>query len=163
MAPIRRSLSLGGLLCLAVLCDSANGFSSAVSVPNNATQCARYDIPGPRPARAAETVFFQYFEGHSGVSGVNLNWAVYTEKDVEGFRVYRRSDKDCCYSVVNDEGMIAAWRSSYNDDKAQNGRIYQYALSVVLSKDVEVLSTPIEVRTPEASQSAPVAGTGRNR
>jgi len=91
----------------------------------------------------------EYFEAHTIQSGIELVWGVFSEKDIDGFRIYRMAENDAVLVVVNKHGLIPAWHQSFEDTDLTSSTNYRYVLGVVFEDDTEYLSEPVEARSPE--------------
>ena len=91
----------------------------------------------------------EYFDGYSQRVGIKLLWSVISEKDVEGFQLYRMAAADAYITVVNKRGLIPAWHQNFLDDDLTPATSYRYLLGVVFSDGTEFLSQPVDVRSPK--------------
>jgi hypothetical protein len=80
-------------------------------------------------------------------SDVELTWAAFSDKDIDGFRIYRREQNESYFLLINTQGLIPAWHQDYTDGELPSASIYQYVLGVVTSDGDEALSQPVEVTT----------------
>lgn len=81
------------------------------------------------------------------MAGVELSWMAVSENDIDGFRIYRRKSSQPVYLVINQEGLIGAWRFDYMDGGPEKGQTYLYVLGVVHTDGSEQFSHPVEVTT----------------
>jgi hypothetical protein len=100
----------------------------------------------------ATPVPVEYFDAQSTRPGIKLLWCVFSDKDVDGFRIYRMARNDSYLFVVNRRGLIPAWHQSYLDNELSPSTTYRYVLGVVFSDGSEFLSQPVEA-TSEGSHS----------
>lgn len=93
----------------------------------------------------------EYFDALGIRAAVKLVWNVFSEKDVEGFRIYRMADNDSQLFVVNKRGLIPAWRQTYVDTELASSTTYRYVLGVVFDDGSEVFSQPAAAKPTKAS------------
>jgi hypothetical protein len=108
----------------------------------------------PREANQTAPVVVESFDAHSTRAGIKLLWRVFSDRDVEGFRIYRIAKNDSYLFVVNSRGLIPAWQQSFLDSEVTPATTYQYLLGVVFSDGSEFISHPVEVTTPARSSTA---------
>ena len=135
-------------LFLVVLCSYLLLYSpSASSSPQSAL--LRNAIRGLSTdhKRQSAPCSIEYFEAHTLQSGIKLVWAVFSDKDIDGFRIYRLSEKDVSLVVVNKRGLIPAWHQNFVDTDLTPSTDYRYVLGVVFEDDTEYLSEPVEARS----------------
>lgn len=102
---------------------------------------------GPQPATASAPNEVEFLRAHEVVSGVELMWMVVSEKDVDGFKIYRRERGRPIFVMVNNDGMIRAWRYRYVDGSPERETTYEYVLGVVHEDGSEQISLPVEITT----------------
>ena len=95
----------------------------------------------------SKPVAVEYFDAHSQRAGVKLQWCVFSEKDVDGFRIYRMASDESYLFVVNRNGLIPAWHQDYLDSETAPSTTYRYVLGVVFDDETEFLSQPIEAKS----------------
>jgi hypothetical protein len=107
----------------------------------------------PRASRGdqAAPTAIEYFDAHAMRSGIKLLWCVFSDKDVDGFQLYRMAEDDSYISVINKRGLIPAWHQNFVDSELAPSTTYRYLLGVVFSDGSESLSQPIVVRSSKAS------------
>lgn len=101
----------------------------------------------PNGGTASAPVSIEYFEARPVTPDIELEWFVVSEKDIGGFRLYRRAKGEGVYFLVNGEGLIPRWRFDYLDQQLAANMNYQYILGVVHTDGSEFLSYPVEART----------------
>jgi hypothetical protein len=93
-------------------------------------------------------VVVQNFVAHEVESGIELNWDVETDEEIEGFRIYRRSESRSADVVISGAGLIAAELRSYVDnDVFGEPATYQYTLGVVKADGTEIRSRSVAATT----------------
>lgn len=105
----------------------------------------------PQPASAPTPV--QYFDARALNGAVELTWIAFSDKDVAGFRVYRKQEGDCCFFIITRNGLIPEWQQNYTDADVQPDTTYEYLLGVVLTDGSEYLSREVSVTTPADGQT----------
>ncbi len=153
MKPLTRT-SACDTLFLVVLCSCLLFYSPGVSSsPQSAL--LRNTIRGLSPDHQKQSApsLIEYFEAHTLRSGIELVWGVFSEKDIDGFRIYRMSESDASLVVVNKQGLIPAWHQSFVDTDLAPSTHYRYVLGVVFEDDTEYLSEPVEARSSEKTWS----------
>jgi hypothetical protein len=123
------------------------------SSPHSALDILRNSVrttPTTNPD-ASRPVDIEYFDAHPIYSGMKILWCVFSDKDVDGFRIYRMADNSTDLSVVNRRGLIPAWQQNYLDGDLAPSTTYRYLLGVVFDDGSEVFSQPVEAKS---SQSA---------
>lgn len=94
----------------------------------------------------------EYFNAYAASSSVDLDWHVVSERNVDGFRIYRQGDSTA-YVLINRDGLIPVWQDQYNDAHVKSNRDFSYVLGVVLSDGSEFLSQPVQVHTAKTAKS----------
>lgn len=117
-----------------------------VDVPQKAAQSVGA-TPASGSAVASAPADVEFFRAHEITAGVELSWMAASEKDIDGFKVYRREPSIPLYLLLNNEGLINPWRFDYIDGSPQRGHTYLYVLGVVHSDGSEQLSQPAEITT----------------
>lgn len=123
-------------LLLVVLCSCLLFYPPSISSSPQSAPCA-----------------IECLDAHTLRSGIKLVWCVFSEKDIEGFRIYRMTENDASLVVVNRRGLIPAWQQSYVDMDLAPSTNYRYVLGVVFEDGNECLSEPVEARS--SSESRP--------
>ena len=116
--------------------DPATGASTPVGATGfaNVTGLALVQRPVP--------VLISGFEATAIDNGVRLEWRVWSDEDVTGFRIYRAASNSNAIALT---GLLDAASRSYVDTSVQGGVEYAYTLAVVLA-DREVLSPVAHAR-----------------
>jgi hypothetical protein len=107
----------------------------------------RLVVSSAQAAVASEPADVEFFNAHEVMAGVELTWMATSEKDIDGFRIYRRKSSQPFYLMVNTDGLISAWRFEYVDGGPERGQKYLYVLGVVHADGSEQFSQPVEVTT----------------
>jgi hypothetical protein len=127
----------------------------------NAMAAASFSNPsfdGPGGADAAPAgvqsagVFIQYFEAYEITSGVSLTWMAISQNDIEGYRLYRKGEDDDFFALVNEDGLLPAWKMTFLDSEIAGDNTCQYVLGIVHQDRSEFLSNAIPV-TPSRAVS----------
>jgi hypothetical protein len=142
----RHSMLFLIVLCGALLCFPRGLTSSPLVGASVFAKFAR--TSNPRSNQTAPSAI-EYFDGYSQRVGIKLLWSVFSEKDVEGFQLYRMADDESYVSVINKRGLLPAWRQNFVDDDLKPATTYRYLLGVVFSDGTESLSQPVDVRSPK--------------
>lgn len=146
----RRSRTRWGSLFLVVLYMS-------VSVGASPAATSQVKKIGPSPGKIQRVtpakrnrsapILIQYFSASGAPSGVELVWSAFSERSIRGFRLYRQSDDEAYFGLVNRHGLVPLWQQSYVDADVVPSMAYYYILSVVLVNGQEYLSQPIKITT----------------
>jgi hypothetical protein len=96
-------------------------------------------------ASASAPSELEYFYAREVTTGVELSWMAVSEKDIEGFKLYRRERGVPIYLLVNNEGLIHRWRYDFVDGDPKKGHTYLYVLGVVHGDGSEQISRPVEI------------------
>jgi len=144
----------GSISFLVVLCACLLSVpSQTASSPQSAfglLQTAFREIDRAAIDKARPTAI-EYFDALGVRAAVKLVWNVFSEKDVEGFRIYRMADNDSQLSVVNKRGLIPAWRQTFLDTELTSSTTYRYILGVVFDDGSEIFSQPAAAKPSKAS------------
>ncbi len=157
MNPLART-STCATLFLFVLCSCLLFYPpSTSSSPQSALRILRNTIRSVSPNHQGQSApcSIEYLEAHTLRLGIKLVWCVFSEKDIEGFRIYRMAQNDASLVVVNKRGLIPAWHQSYVDTDLAPSTNYRYVLGVVFDDGTECLSEPMEARS--SSESYPLS------
>lgn len=153
MASIRRKTFIWVPLFLVVL----SGFLFTMPGNGTASRNARVqdrfgnsDFEGPQPGVESAAVLIQYFDAQLMSGGVELSWFAVSEKDVEGYRIYRRDTDEAFFWLVNEDGLLAPWQATFMDGSITRDISYEYVLGVVHADQSEFLSHVVPV-TPTRS------------
>jgi hypothetical protein len=122
----------------------------------NATVTDRFgndDFEGAQPGVESAPVLIQYFDAQLMSSGVELSWFAVSEKDIEGYRIYRRETDEAFLWLVNEDGLLAPWQVTFMDGSIARDVSYEYVLGVVHADQSEFLSYVVPV-TPTRSNSS---------
>ena len=151
------------LLFLVVLCGALLGFPHGLSSSPQAGLGVLSTIAKKSKTHRNNSApsGIEYFDGYSQRVGIKLLWSVFSEKDVEGFQLYRMAADDSYVTVVNKRGLIPAWHQNFLDDDLTPATSYRYLLGVVFSDGTEFLSQPVDVRSPKETIRKLAAVTSR--
>jgi len=139
-------------LFLVVLCCLLLSFPTLTSSsPQSAVRMLGNALPRTSQKDQTAPTAIEYFDAHTIRSGIKLLWCVFSDKDVDGFRLYRMAEDDSYISVINKRGLIPAWHQNFIDSELLPSTTYRYLLGVVYSDGSESLSQPIAVRSPKAA------------
>jgi len=138
------------VLCVGVV-FSPPGISSS---PWSALTILRNTVSSGEPEQSAPCSI-EYFEAHPERPGIKLVWCVFADKDIEGFQIYRTSERDAALVVVNKRGLIPAWHQSCTDTDVAPATNYRYVLGVVFEDGTESLSEPAAARSPDKAVPLP--------
>jgi hypothetical protein len=72
--------------------------------------------------------------------GVRLIWEVFSDDEVQGYRIYRAMESNSSAELVNPEGLIPPETRMFVDDGVRYGRAYDYTLGVVQEDGSEIRS-----------------------
>jgi hypothetical protein len=125
----------------------------SVSSPHAAMGLLRNSISGTGDPRHTEghPVDIEYFDAHPIRTGMKILWCVFSDDDVDGFRIYRMAENSSYLFIVNKRGLIPAWQQNYLDGDLAPSTTYRYLLGVVFNDGSEFLSQPIEAKTSKQS------------
>lgn len=129
----------GFLLLPPVTLSSPHAAFDILRNPGRATVAA-----GPTESRPVD---IEYFDAHPINLGMKILWCVFSDKDVDGFRIYRMAENSADLFVVNKRGLIPAWQQNYLDGDLVPETTYRYLLGVVFDDGSEFFSQPIEAKS----------------
>ncbi len=95
---------------------------------------------------AIVAVLIQRFDAVRDGTGVRLNWDIFTDEEITGFRLYR-AESDGPYRVVPGGDLVPIDARHFVDSSVQPGRTYRYILAVVRADGSELTSPVVTVRT----------------
>jgi hypothetical protein len=113
--------------------------------------CLLFCPPSTSSSPQSAPCSIECLDAHTLRSGIKLVWCVFSEKDIDGFRIYRMAENDATLVVVNRQGLIPAWQQSYVDTDLAPSTNYRYVLGVVFENGNECLSEPVEARSSNES------------
>jgi hypothetical protein len=97
-------------------------------------------------------VFITRFDVSSDDYGVRLDWDVWSDEGLQGFRLYREHVTRGLTEVVSG-GLLTIDRTGFLDDDVEPGMEYRYTLAVVKDDGTEVVSQPRIITTRALSLS----------
>ena len=89
-------------------------------------------------------VFITSFSGRAVERGVALEWDIFADEAVQGFKVYRATG-DGNPLAVNGSALIDPLSRGYLDEEVRGGEIYRYTLSVIDEDGAEILSPVVTI------------------
>lgn len=87
------------------------------------------------------------FAGRALDSSVQLTWAIASDEEIKGFKIYRRTEGQTRNRLVNSNGLVPVGDREYVDEDVLGGEVYIYTLSVVREDGSELRSLTITVKT----------------
>jgi hypothetical protein len=82
---------------------------------------------------------------------VQLEWRVWADEDVSGYRVYRQRTGDESFGTLNNHRLLPANETSFSDTGVRAGTTYRYRVAVVLPDGSEHLSRTVEALVPQST------------
>ncbi len=155
MNRLERMCSWAALFLIVLSCVLLVLPKSPLSSPRSTVDPLRKAILPTSRATYTQTapLVVEYFDAHPAGSDIELLWRVFSDRDVEGFRLYRVSETDTHLFVVNKRGLIPAWQQLFLDKELPAETTYQYLLGVVFSDGSEFISYPVQATTASKSHS----------
>jgi hypothetical protein len=98
-------------------------------------------------------VLIQGFTARPADDRVDLEWQMFADEPVTGFRIYRKLSGDDAFALLNSDGLIPASAQTYSDDDVRAGEVYHYQLAAVTPEGYEFRSQTVEARVPQSSLS----------
>ena len=95
----------------------------------------------------------EYFDAQTITTGIKILWCVFSDRDVDGFRIYRMAEDSSYLCVVNKRGLIPAWQQNYLDDDLIPSTVYRYLLAVVFDDGSEFVTQPVEAKSSKQAMS----------
>jgi hypothetical protein len=96
-------------------------------------------------------VFVQAFTANPIDDRVHLEWRVWADEEVAGYRVYRSHNGEDQFVPLNAQQLLPATTTTFTDTAVRSGTIYHYRLAAVLPDGTETLSRTIEARVPQTT------------
>jgi len=78
--------------------------------------------------------------GAVSMIGVHLNWYKVSDKDIAGYRIYRRENNKGEFTLLNDGNLVST--NTYTDENIVSGTTYEYHVSAVDKSAAENESEP---------------------
>ncbi len=85
------------------------------------------------------------FQGSVTRSGVELTWEIFSDEQIKGFRIYRRTEGETTSELINSNFIIPPEERGYIDASARRGQTYHYTLSAIKWDDSELRSHTITI------------------
>ena len=98
-------------------------------------------------------VLIQGFTARPTEDRVDLEWRVFADEPVTGFRIYKKLSGDDAFVLLNNSGLIPVGAQTYRDNDVRAGEWYHYQLAAVTPEGHEFRSQTIEARVPQSSLS----------
>ncbi|MCK5406339.1 MAG: T9SS type A sorting domain-containing protein [Candidatus Krumholzibacteria bacterium] len=95
-------------------------------------------------------VLIQGFTARPTEDRVDLEWRVFADEPVTGFRIYKKLSGDDAFVLLNNSGLIPVGAQSYRDNDVRAGELYHYQLAAVTPEGHEFRSQTVEARVPES-------------
>ena len=93
-------------------------------------------------------VFIQEFTARGFEDRVDLEWRVWSDDEVSGYRVYRRESGDAGFIALDAGRLLSGSATSHSDNDVEPGASYGYRLAAITPGGAETLSRTIAVRVP---------------
>jgi hypothetical protein len=91
------------------------------------------------------SVLVSTFEAEPANAGISLRWAIQTDEQIRGFRLYRETDRQNVLSIIASESELSGEVRSYVDGDVRGGHTYGYVLGVIKMDGREVQSQSVQV------------------
>jgi hypothetical protein len=85
-------------------------------------------------------VLIQSFNATAMEGGINLDWEIFADEEVSGFKIYRDTDGGKLGEVITSKGLIPSNVRTYIDESVAGGKTYRYTLAAVLPSGNEITS-----------------------
>jgi M6 family metalloprotease-like protein len=90
-------------------------------------------LPGAFEVRSIVPVFIQAFGARATDEGIELAWEIWSDENVEGFKISRREKGSELETNLLDGRLLSADRREFIDDTVEPAAVYEYFLTVVLA------------------------------
>jgi hypothetical protein len=85
-------------------------------------------------------VLISSFDASAVEGGIELNWKIFADEEVSGFKIYRDTEGGSVAQVITPANLIAANVRTYTDEDVLGGKTYHYTLAAVLPNGNEITS-----------------------